>query len=84
IKIDQSFVRGAAEGAKDCVAIVHAILALARGLGVETTAEGVETEEQANVMRRLGCTQLQGFYFGRPVPAKEFEEAVPASRRRIA
>ena len=51
IKIDQSFVRGAAEGAKDCVAIVHAILALARGLGVETTAEGVETEEQAEVMR---------------------------------
>ena len=84
IKIDQSFVRGAAEGAKDCVAIVHAILALARGLGVETTAEGVETEEQANVMRRLGCTQLQGFYFGRPVPAEAFEEAVPASHRRIA
>ena len=68
IKIDQSFVRGAAEGAKECVAIVHAILALARGLGVETTAEGVETEEQANVMRYLGCTQLQGFHFGRPMP----------------
>ena len=84
IKIDQSFVRGAAEGARDCVAIVHAILALARGLGVETTAEGVETEEQAMVMRRLGCTQLQGFHFGRPVPADQFEEAVPASRRRSA
>ena len=84
IKIDQSFVRGAAEGAKDCVAIVHAILALARGLGVETTAEGVETEEQADAMCRLGCTQLQGFYFGRPVPADALEEAVPASRRRIA
>jgi diguanylate cyclase (GGDEF)-like protein len=84
IKIDQSFVRGAAEGAQDCVAIVHAILALARGLRVETTAEGVETEEQANVMRRLGCTQLQGFHFGRPVPADSFEQAVPAPRRRIA
>ena len=84
IKIDQSFVRGAAEGARDCVAIVHAILALARGLGVETTAEGVETEEQAMVMRRLGCTQLQGFHFGRPVPADQFEEAVPASHRRSA
>ena len=84
IKIDQSFVRGAAEGARDCVAIVHAILALARGLGVETTAEGVETEEQAMVMRRLGCTQLQGFHFGRPVPADQFEEAVPASCRRSA
>ena len=84
IKIDQSFVRGAAEGAKDCVAIVHAILALARGLGVETTAEGVETEAQAEVMRRLGCSQLQGFHFGRPVPAALLEEPRPASRRRSA
>ena len=74
IKIDQSFVRGAAEGAKDCVAIVHAILALARGLGVETTAEGVETEDQAEIMRQLGCTQLQGFHFGRPVRAAEIRE----------
>lgn len=84
IKIDQSFVRGAADGAKDCVAIVHAILALARGLGVETTAEGVETEVQAEVMRQLGCTQLQGFHFGRPVPAEELEQPVAAPRRRIA
>jgi len=84
IKIDQSFVRGAAEGAQDCVAIVHAILALARGLGVETTAEGVETEGQASVMRQLGCTQLQGFHFGRPVPAAEVEEADRRARRRSA
>jgi diguanylate cyclase (GGDEF)-like protein len=74
IKIDQSFVRGAADGAQDCVAIVHAILALSQGLGVETTAEGVETEEQAAVMRNLGCTQLQGFYFGRPEPASEISK----------
>jgi len=84
IKIDQSFVRGAADGATDCVAIVHAILALARGLGVETTAEGVETEAQAGVMRQLGCTQLQGFHFGRPVPAAELEEAHRQARRRSA
>ncbi len=86
IKIDQSFVRGAADGARDCVAIVHAILALARGLGVETTAEGVETEAQAAVMRSLGCTQLQGFYFGHPVPADRIEgdataDAAPDERR---
>ena len=80
IKIDQSFVRGAAEGAKDCVAIVNAILALAGGLGVETTAEGVETERQADVMRQLGCSQLQGFYFGRPVHA---EELPPSSAERV-
>jgi diguanylate cyclase (GGDEF)-like protein len=84
IKIDQSFVRGAAEGAKDCVAIVHAILALARGLDVETTAEGVETEAQAMAMRQLGCTQLQGFHFGRPVLAAKLDRPAEQSRRRTA
>ena len=84
IKIDQSFVRGAADGARDCVAIVHAILALARGLGVETTAEGVETEAQANIMRQLGCTQLQGFYFGRPIRVDQLEPEAGERRRRSA
>jgi diguanylate cyclase (GGDEF)-like protein len=74
IKIDRSFVAGAAEGERDCSAIVRAILALARGLSVETTAEGVETEREAAVMRALGCDQLQGFLFGRPVPAVELPE----------
>ncbi len=78
IKIDQSFVRGAADGERESVAIVNAIMALARGLGMETTAEGVETPMQAQVMARLGCDQLQGFYFGRPVAAGE----IGASRRR--
>jgi diguanylate cyclase (GGDEF)-like protein len=71
IKIDRSFVHGAAEGERDCSAIVRAILALARGLSVETTAEGVENEREAAVMRALGCDQLQGYLFGRPVPADE-------------
>ena len=73
IKIDRSFVAGAAEGERDCSAIVRAILALARGLAVETTAEGVETEREAGVMRALGCDQLQGYLFGRPVPAGELD-----------
>ena len=73
IKIDQSFVRGAATGERESRAIVDAILALARGLGVATTAEGVETAAQAEVMRELGCDQLQGFYFGRPVGADALE-----------
>ena len=84
IKIDQSFVRGAAEGIKECVAIVHAILALARGLGVETTAEGVETEDQAEVMRQLGCDQLQGFHFGRPVRPNELPAPHRQASRRSA
>ena len=72
IKIEQMFVRGAAEGERDCLAIVHAIIALANGLDIETTAEGVETEGQAAAMRALGCNELQGFYFGRPMPAGQF------------
>jgi diguanylate cyclase (GGDEF)-like protein len=68
IKIDQTFVRAAAAGERESLAIVHAIVALASGLGVETTAEGVETRKEAEMMRLLGCTQLQGFYFGRPGP----------------
>ncbi|MCJ7420455.1 putative bifunctional diguanylate cyclase/phosphodiesterase [Sphingomicrobium astaxanthinifaciens] len=66
VKIDASFVRAAAAGDQQCVAIVNAILALATGLGIETTAEGVETTAQADVMRELGVGSLQGFLFGRP------------------
>ena len=81
IKIDRSFVQGAAEGERDCSAIVRAILALARGLSVETTAEGVENEREAAVMRALGCDQLQGYLFGRPVPVEELpdEGELPAA-----
>ena len=75
IKIDQSFVRAAATGERESAAIVHAILALARGLGVATTAEGVETAAQAEVMRSFGCDQLQGFHFGRPVAASDLAAA---------
>jgi EAL domain-containing protein (putative c-di-GMP-specific phosphodiesterase class I) len=85
IKVDQSFVQGAADGARESVAIVQAILALAGGLGVETTAEGIETAEQADAMRDLGCSQLQGFYFGRPAPAEPRPRewvALSAERKR--
>ena len=49
---------------------------------METTAEGVETAEQAMVMRRLGCDQLQGFYFGRPVVASDLAVSDAGDRRR--
>ena len=84
IKIDQSFVRAAARGERESLAIVDAILALARGLGVATTAEGVETAAQAEVMRGLGCDQLQGFHFGRPVGNDAFESSSEEERRQIA
>ena len=84
IKIDQQFVRDAADGDQDSRAIVAAILALARGLGVETTAEGVETEHHAQVMRELGCTQLQGYYFGRPVASANIEQTARRIGRKRA
>ncbi|WP_310468082.1 EAL domain-containing protein [Sphingomonas sp.] len=80
IKIDQYFVRGAARGERECLAIVNAITALADGLDMTTTAEGVETEQEADAMRALGCQQLQGFWFGRPVKA----EPRPAEPARLA
>jgi EAL domain-containing protein (putative c-di-GMP-specific phosphodiesterase class I) len=84
IKIDQSFVQGAADGNREHLAIVEAILAMARRLGVETTAEGVETAAQERVMRSLGCDQFQGFRFGRPVPAEALGERSTNQLRRSA
>jgi diguanylate cyclase (GGDEF)-like protein len=71
IKIDRSFVHGAAQGQRECVAIVKAILALAKGLDMDVTAEGVENEHEAQAMRELGCDHLQGFLFAVPLPAGE-------------
>ena len=84
IKIDRNFVSGAAAGERESLAIVNAILALARGLGMATTAEGVETVEQADAMRALGCDQLQGYLFGRPVAAGSADESCDNLRRATA
>ena len=81
IKIEQAFVRGAAAGQRDCLAIVNAIVALAKGLGIETTAEGVEEEHQAATMRALGCNQLQGYHFGFPVPSEQLGDDETRRRR---
>jgi EAL domain-containing protein (putative c-di-GMP-specific phosphodiesterase class I) len=70
IKIDRSFV-GEVGAARDCAAIVKAIAGLSGSLGIATTAEGVETEEQLGHLREHGCTEFQGFYFGRPSPLRE-------------
>jgi diguanylate cyclase (GGDEF)-like protein len=65
IKIDRSFIAGMATRS-DCAAIVCAVTGLARSLDVTTTAEGVETLEQCELLRAAGCSQAQGFLFGRP------------------
>ena len=68
LKIDQSFIRTVHPGV-DASPLVEAILGLARGLGLEVVAEGVETEYQAQWLRSRGCDTLQGYLFGRPAPA---------------
>lgn len=74
IKIDQSFIREMVRS-PDCVAIVTSIASLAVSLGMTTTAEGVETAEHLHLARQAGCTEVQGFLFGRPRPASEVDIA---------
>jgi len=70
IKIDQSFVRDLGKK-RDSVAIVRAVAGLGDDLGMAITGEGVETREQLEVLERAGCTELQGYLFGRPGPADQ-------------
>jgi diguanylate cyclase (GGDEF)-like protein len=72
IKIDKSFTQGVLRR-RECKAVVAAALALARGLGTVTTAEGIETEEQLDYMRGAGADLAQGYLFGRPVPLAQLE-----------
>jgi diguanylate cyclase (GGDEF)-like protein len=69
IKIDQSFVRGAASSTNRNAAIIRAIVTLAETLGMDTCAEGVETHDDLQLIRELGVSMVQGFIFGRPSDA---------------
>jgi diguanylate cyclase (GGDEF)-like protein len=71
IKIDKSFTKGVLSRS-ECKAVVASSLALAKGLGIVTTVEGVETEEQFEYMRIAGVELVQGYLFGKPVPIAEF------------
>ena len=71
IKVDRSFVQGAAQDSAESLAIIRAVVAMAQSLEMTTTAEGVETAEEAEMIRRMGCDKIQGYYFGRPMPANE-------------
>ncbi len=72
LKIDRSFVRRIGTD-RSSDAIVSTIVGLSRALGVRTTAEGVETEDQAILLRAAGCEIVQGFYYGKPSPLKTFQ-----------
>ena len=71
IKVDQSFVRGASDPNSRNAALIRAMVGLASDLKMQTTAEGVETQEELMLVRSLGCSLVQGYFFGKPMPAKE-------------
>jgi EAL domain-containing protein (putative c-di-GMP-specific phosphodiesterase class I) len=75
IKIDRSFVAGLGKNVEDD-AIVQAVIGLAHALGLETVAEGVETDEQLEALRELGCDFAQGYYFAHPGSADAVAESI--------
>jgi EAL domain-containing protein (putative c-di-GMP-specific phosphodiesterase class I) len=82
IKIDRSFVKdvGNTDGS---LAIVQAVISIAKSRSMATTAEGVETEDQKELLRTLGCTEIQGFLFSPALPGAEFLRLMLASRERL-
>jgi len=74
IKIDQSFVRGAASTTNRNAAIIRAIVTLAETLDMDTCAEGVETHDDLQLIRELGVSMVQGYIFGKPTPAENARE----------
>jgi EAL domain-containing protein (putative c-di-GMP-specific phosphodiesterase class I) len=84
LKIDRAFIRGMTENADD-TSIIATMISLAQSLRLHVVAEGVETEQQAQLLRLLRCDQAQGYLFSPPVAAERIEamlQAVPPERRR--
>jgi diguanylate cyclase (GGDEF)-like protein/PAS domain S-box-containing protein len=78
VKLDKSFVEGLGGNATG-TALVRKITDLCHTLGLEVLAEGIETPEQATLLKDMGCDLGQGYYFGRPLPGEEFAELLPKS-----
>ena len=77
-------MQGAAQGSAESLAIINAVVAMAKSLNMTTTAEGVETGEEAELIRNLGCDKIQGFYFGRPMTAADASGLFRQLRERRA
>ncbi len=80
IKIDRSFIKDIDRN-RDSAAIIKAIASLGASLGIETTAEGVETEEQLDIVRRAGCTAMQGYLVSKPRPPAELGDLIARFRQ---
>ena len=83
IKIDRSFIQDLSNGSEP-VAIVHAVANLAKCLNMTSTAEGVETQQQLDTLKAIGCTEMQGYLFSKARPAKEIRQffgAGPAAEK---
>ena len=75
LKLDMQFIRSAFGDRRD-TRLLEAMIRLADAFAVPTIAEGVETEEQVSVLKRMGCDIIQGYYFSKPLPADEFEKFI--------
>ena len=84
IKIDQSFVRGATEEGSRNGAIIASITSLAQALGMETTAEGVETLDELDLVRMHGCSHVQGFIYERPIDRETAKERLKSGLAAVA
>jgi len=73
LKIDKSFIDNISTNSRE-KAIVDGIIQLAQKIGLDVIAEGVETKEQIQLLKQMGCNQIQGYYFSKPLPADEIEE----------
>ncbi|WP_426421294.1 putative bifunctional diguanylate cyclase/phosphodiesterase [Bradyrhizobium genosp. A] len=82
IKIDQSFVRDLIDR-PDSIAIIRAVAGLGQSFGMTTTAEGVETQEQLDRMREEGCSEVQGYFYSKPVPASEIARLLDGFQKRV-
>jgi EAL domain-containing protein (putative c-di-GMP-specific phosphodiesterase class I) len=81
LKLDRSMVEGIDVDARD-LAVLRGIISMARALGLEVIAEGIERESQRQAIAREGCVAWQGFLGARPLPAEEFAQAAAAARLR--
>lgn len=84
IKVDRSFVKMAAERVPEALAIIRSVVALADGLGISTTAEGVETDAEHRLISDLGCKKIQGYLFGRPMSIEQTRGLFRDQARQVA